>query len=45
MHHVMVRGIEKREMVDDGRDCQAFVGSLGDTPAIAKALRRAEWSS
>ena len=42
MHPVMVRGIEKCEMVDDGGDCQAFVDRLGNTPAIAKALRRAE---
>ena len=41
LHHVMVRGIEKRKMVDDERDRQAFVGRLGVTiPAIAKALKR-----
>lgn len=33
MHHVMVRGIEKRKMVDDGRDRQAFVGRLGEVAA------------
>jgi putative transposase len=30
LHHVMVRGIEKRKMVDDCRDRQAFVGRLGE---------------
>jgi putative transposase len=30
LHHVMVRGIEKREMVNDGRDRQAFVDRLGE---------------
>ena len=30
MHHVMGRRIEKRKMVDDGRDRQAFVGRLGE---------------
>lgn len=30
LHHVMVRGIEKRKIVDDGRDRQAFVGRLGE---------------
>jgi len=30
MHHVMVRGIEKRNIVDDGKDRQAFVGRLGE---------------
>ena len=30
MHHVMVRGIEKRNIVDDGKDRQACVGRLGE---------------
>ena len=29
MHYVMVRGIEKRKMVHDGRDREAFVDRLG----------------
>jgi hypothetical protein len=30
LHDVMARGIEKRKMVDDERDPQAFVGRLGE---------------
>ena len=43
MHHVMVRGIEKRKIVDDGRDGQAFVGRLGE---VARATGTAiyAWS-
>jgi REP element-mobilizing transposase RayT len=30
LHHVIVRGIEKRRIVDDQKDCEAFVTRLGD---------------
>lgn len=30
LHHVMVRGIEKREIVDDAQDCGSFVSRMGD---------------
>jgi putative transposase len=30
LHHVMLRGIEKRRIVDDNEDRQNFVGRLGD---------------
>jgi len=33
MHRVTVREIEKRKMVDDGRDRPAFVGRLGKVAA------------
>ena len=30
LHHVIVRGIEKRRIVDDERDRQDFVARLGE---------------
>ncbi len=36
LHHVIVRGIEKRRIVDDQKDCEAFVTRLGDVVADTK---------
>jgi REP element-mobilizing transposase RayT len=36
LHHVIVRGIEKRRIVDDQKDREAFVARLGDVVADTK---------
>ena len=33
LHHVIVRGIEKRKIVDDDKDRKDFVDRLGDLSA------------
>jgi putative transposase len=33
LHHVLVRGIEKRRMVDEGKDRESFVGRMGQVAA------------
>ena len=30
LHHVILRGIEKRQIVDDDEDRQSFISRLGD---------------
>ena len=30
LHHVIIRGIEKRRIVDDDEDRRVFIGRLGD---------------
>jgi putative transposase len=43
LHHVMVRGIEKRRIVDDGKYRRRFVSRLGDT-ASSKGMTIYAWS-
>jgi len=43
LHHVMVRGIEKRRIVDDGKDRGAFMGRLGEAAAATGTVLYA-WS-
>jgi len=44
LHHVMIRGIEKREIFKDDKDLQSFLDRLGDillesyTPCYAWSL-------
>jgi hypothetical protein len=41
LHHVIVRGIEKRRIVDDDQDRGMFVGRLGD---LSKKLHTAVYT-
>jgi len=43
LHHVMVRGIEKRRIVDDAKDRRRFVARLGDA-AVSKTMTIYAWS-
>ena len=38
LHHVIIRGIEKRRIVDDTQDRQVFVGQLGRVDAKARLV-------
>ena len=43
LHHVIIRGIEKRRIVDDGEDRKVFVGCLGDI-ALETDTKILAWS-
>ncbi|MBM3303346.1 MAG: hypothetical protein FJY85_25795 [Deltaproteobacteria bacterium] len=43
LHHVIVRGIEKRRIVDDLRDRQEFVSHMGETASATGTIIYA-WS-
>jgi hypothetical protein len=43
LHQVMVRGIEKRRIVDDAKDRRRFVARLGDA-ALSKGMTIYAWS-
>jgi putative transposase len=43
LHHVMVRGIEKRRIVDDAKDRRRFVARLGEA-AVSKGMAVYAWS-
>ena len=43
LHHVMVRGIEKRRIVDDAKDRRRFAARLGEA-AISKGTTIYAWS-
>jgi putative transposase len=43
LHHVMVRGIEKRRIVDDAEDRRRFVARLRDA-AVSKGMTIYAWS-
>ncbi|MBI4573033.1 MAG: transposase [candidate division NC10 bacterium] len=38
LHHVMVRGIEKRRIVDDGKDRGKFIARLGEAAASTRMV-------
>ena len=38
LHHVIIRGIEKRNIVDDRKDRQDFVSRMGDIASDTKTV-------